>query len=77
VGFDNSPVEALEHPLTRLDCNASGFIHRMVNSVVRPPHPRGAYRHSAIEIDAIVVQRDTTPPKSKNPDANAEVLATN
>jgi hypothetical protein len=36
-----------------------GFVNRMLNFIVRPPRPRGHYRHSLIEVESIVVERDT------------------
>jgi DNA-binding LacI/PurR family transcriptional regulator len=62
VGFDNVPVSALERRLTTLDFNATGFVHHMLNFILRPPKPRGPYRHKAIEIEGIVLERDTTGP---------------
>jgi DNA-binding LacI/PurR family transcriptional regulator/DNA-binding transcriptional regulator YhcF (GntR family) len=59
VGFDNIPVEALEHRLTTFDFNAMGFIRRMLNFIVRPPKPRGPYRHAIIEVEGTIMQRDT------------------
>jgi DNA-binding LacI/PurR family transcriptional regulator/DNA-binding transcriptional regulator YhcF (GntR family) len=60
VGFDNAPVEALENRLTSYDFNASGFVHQMLSFIARPPKPRGPYQHVPIEVEGIVMQRDTT-----------------
>jgi DNA-binding transcriptional regulator YhcF (GntR family) len=60
VGFDNTPVDALEKRLTTFDFNAMGFIDRMLNFILRPPRPRGPYRHATIEVEGIVMERDTT-----------------
>ena len=60
MGFDNAPVVALENRLTTFDFNAMGFIRAMLSFVLRPPKPRGAYRHKTIEIKGIVLERDTT-----------------
>jgi LacI family transcriptional regulator len=66
VGFDNQPVRTLEHRLTSLDFNAYGFMHRMLNFIARPPRPRGYYRHMPVEVEAIVMQRDTAgPPRER------------
>jgi DNA-binding LacI/PurR family transcriptional regulator len=62
VGFDNSPLEALEHRLTTFDFNAMGFIHGMLNFILRPPRPRGPYRHSAIEVEGVIMERATAGP---------------
>jgi hypothetical protein len=60
VGFDNVPVAAFELRLTTLDFNAMGFIHRMLGFILRPPKPRGEYRHHSIEVEAIIIERNTT-----------------
>jgi DNA-binding transcriptional regulator YhcF (GntR family) len=60
VGFDNIPVQALEKRLTTFDFNAPGFIHRMLNFIIRPPKPRGSYRHAPIEIEGVIMERQTT-----------------
>jgi DNA-binding LacI/PurR family transcriptional regulator/DNA-binding FadR family transcriptional regulator len=60
IGFDNEPVTALEQRLTTLDFNAPGFILRMLGFILRPPRPRGPYRHSTIEVEGILMERDTT-----------------
>jgi DNA-binding LacI/PurR family transcriptional regulator/DNA-binding transcriptional regulator YhcF (GntR family) len=66
VGFDNTPVTALEHRLTSFDFNSNGFVHRMLNHIARPPKPRGPYHHVPIELEGIVMQRDTTAPPRSN-----------
>jgi DNA-binding transcriptional regulator YhcF (GntR family) len=67
VGFDNQPISALERRLTSFDFNAHGFIHHMLNFISRPPMPRGRYRHSPVEVEGIVVQRETAgPPAGKS-----------
>jgi DNA-binding LacI/PurR family transcriptional regulator/DNA-binding transcriptional regulator YhcF (GntR family) len=60
VGFDNQPVRALKQRLTSLDFNAPAFVHRMLNHIARPPKPRGPYRHVPIEVESVVMERDTT-----------------
>lgn len=60
VGFDNTPITALENRLTSYDFNAAGFIHRMLDYISRTPRPRGRYRHAPIEVEGIVMQRETT-----------------
>jgi DNA-binding LacI/PurR family transcriptional regulator len=60
TGFDNVPVEALGHRLTTFDFNALEFIHRMLNFIVRPPRVRGPHKHQTIEVEGIIVERDTT-----------------
>jgi DNA-binding LacI/PurR family transcriptional regulator len=62
VGFDNQPLETLENHLTTFDFNAPGFVHRMLNFIVRPPRPRGTYRHTPIEVEGKVMVRGTTAP---------------
>jgi DNA-binding LacI/PurR family transcriptional regulator/DNA-binding transcriptional regulator YhcF (GntR family) len=59
VGFDNIPVKALENHLTSLDFNAMGFVNRMLGFILRPPRPRGPYHHVPIEVEGIVMARDT------------------
>jgi DNA-binding LacI/PurR family transcriptional regulator/DNA-binding transcriptional regulator YhcF (GntR family) len=58
VGFDNTPVYAIEHMLTTFDFNAYGFIHRMLYFINHPR--RSTYHHSAIEIEGMVIERKTT-----------------
>jgi hypothetical protein len=65
AGFDNTPVKALEQRLTSLDFNASGFVHQMLNFISRPPKPRGKHRHSTIEVEGVIMLRDTTGPAPK------------
>ena len=60
--FDNEPVKAIEQRLTTLDFNAAGFIHRMLNFIARPPRTRGPYQHRPIEVEGIVMIRDTAGP---------------
>jgi hypothetical protein len=60
AGFDNAPMLAMENKLTTFDFNAAGFIHAMLNFIVRPPRPRGAYHHVPIEIEGSVMLRATT-----------------
>jgi DNA-binding LacI/PurR family transcriptional regulator len=62
TGFDNEPVDAVTQRLTSFDFNAPAFIHSMLNFIAHPPKPRGTYRHSTIEVEGIVMQRDTTAP---------------
>jgi DNA-binding LacI/PurR family transcriptional regulator/DNA-binding transcriptional regulator YhcF (GntR family) len=66
VGFDNEPVDAVEQRLTSFDFNAPGFIYGMLNFIVRPPKPRGPYLHTPIEVEGIIMQRDTTAPRWYN-----------
>jgi DNA-binding LacI/PurR family transcriptional regulator len=60
AGFDNAPVTAIEQGLTTLDFNAMSFVHQMLGFIVRPPRPRGAYRHATVEIEGVVMERATT-----------------
>jgi DNA-binding LacI/PurR family transcriptional regulator/DNA-binding transcriptional regulator YhcF (GntR family) len=60
VGFDNTPIKALEQQLTSFDFNAQGFVSRMLNFIVRPPKPRGHYRHCPIEVEGIIIERRST-----------------
>lgn len=60
VGFDNVQMSALENQLTTFDFNAMGFIHRILGFILRPPRPRGPYRHVAIEIEGILMMREST-----------------
>jgi DNA-binding LacI/PurR family transcriptional regulator len=60
VGFDNEPVHALERRLTTFDFNALEFIRQMLNFIVRPLKPRGPFQHRPIEVEGIVMLRDTT-----------------
>jgi DNA-binding GntR family transcriptional regulator len=59
VGFDNTPLIAIENRLTTFDFNAAGFIHSMLNFITRPPRPRGLHRHQTIEVDGIIMERDS------------------
>jgi DNA-binding LacI/PurR family transcriptional regulator len=65
TGFDNDTADALEHRLTTFDFNAMGFVHRMLNFIAHPPRPRGPYRHRIIEVEGIIMERDTTGPAKK------------
>jgi DNA-binding LacI/PurR family transcriptional regulator len=67
TGFDNTPVKSLEKRLTTFDFNATGFIHHMLNFILRPPRPRGPHRHSTIEVEGIIMQRGTTGPAKLPP----------
>jgi DNA-binding GntR family transcriptional regulator len=60
VGFDNTPVDALQQRLTSFDFNALGFINRMLNFIFRPPKPRGPYRHATIEVEGMIIERGST-----------------
>jgi hypothetical protein len=60
VGFDNVPSTALERGLTTFDFNAAGFVRRMLSFIIRPPRPRGPHRHQTIEVEGIVIERNTT-----------------
>jgi DNA-binding transcriptional regulator YhcF (GntR family) len=60
TGFDNAPLETPEQRLTSFDFNAQGFVHRSLDFLARPPRMRGPYRHVPIEIEGIIMQRDTT-----------------
>ena len=60
IGFDNTPVKALDNQLTSLDFNALGAVHRILNFIARPPKPRGRYRHTPIEIEGMIIERGTT-----------------
>jgi DNA-binding LacI/PurR family transcriptional regulator len=62
AGFDNVPVEALERRLTTTDFNAAGCIHQMLHFIARPPKPGIGYRHSIIEVEGILLERNTTGP---------------
>jgi DNA-binding transcriptional regulator YhcF (GntR family) len=59
AGFDNTPVKALERRLTSLDFNTMGFVHRILNFIIRPPRPRGRYRHETIEVEGVIIERGT------------------
>jgi DNA-binding LacI/PurR family transcriptional regulator len=74
VGFDNIPVVALEEKLSTFDFNAQGFIHRMLNFIIRPLRPRGFYRHQVIEIEGIIMERETTG-KVKSSDGRKSLLS--
>jgi DNA-binding transcriptional regulator YhcF (GntR family) len=65
VGFDNTPGTTLQQRLSSFDFNASGFVHRMLDFIARPPKPRGHYRHTPIEVEGIIMQRDTVGPPRK------------
>jgi DNA-binding LacI/PurR family transcriptional regulator len=60
VGFDNLPVAALDHGLTTLDFNAMGFIRLMLDFIGRPPRPRGRCRNRTVEVEGIIMERETT-----------------
>jgi DNA-binding LacI/PurR family transcriptional regulator/DNA-binding transcriptional regulator YhcF (GntR family) len=60
IGFDNTPTEALENRLTSFDFNAAGFVHQMLNFIARPTRPRGAYKHEAIEVQGMIIEREST-----------------
>jgi DNA-binding transcriptional regulator YhcF (GntR family) len=60
AGFDNLPVRSLEQQLTSFDFNAMGFVNQMLRFILRPPRPRGPYRHMPIEVEGIIMERETT-----------------
>jgi DNA-binding LacI/PurR family transcriptional regulator len=60
TGFDNEPFDAVEQRLTTFDFNAQGFVHGILNFIVRPPRHRGPYRHAPVEIEGIIIERGTT-----------------
>jgi DNA-binding LacI/PurR family transcriptional regulator/DNA-binding transcriptional regulator YhcF (GntR family) len=62
VGFDNLPVKSLEQQLTTYDFNAVGFVNQMLSFILRPPRPRGQYRHKTIEVEGIVMERGSAAP---------------
>jgi DNA-binding LacI/PurR family transcriptional regulator len=66
AAFDNDPIKAPGQRLTSFDFNASGFIHRMLNFIARPPRFKRGHVHKTIEVEGIVMQRDTTGPAKVN-----------
>jgi DNA-binding LacI/PurR family transcriptional regulator len=60
VGFDNRPLESSIPRLSSFDFNARAFVHRSLNFIAHPPRPGGFYRHLPIEIEGIVMERETT-----------------
>jgi DNA-binding LacI/PurR family transcriptional regulator len=60
AGFDDRSYESLEHRLTTFDFNVSGAVHNMLNFIARPPRSRGPYRHRAIEVEGMVIERGTS-----------------
>jgi DNA-binding LacI/PurR family transcriptional regulator/DNA-binding transcriptional regulator YhcF (GntR family) len=62
VGFDNKPGAALMQRLTTYDFNSIGFTHNVLDFLSRPRHPRGVYRHRIVEVEGIVMQRETAAP---------------
>jgi DNA-binding FadR family transcriptional regulator len=60
VSFDNTPSRALERQLTTFDFNAMGFVNQMLGFILRPPKPRGPYRHSPIEVEGMIIERGST-----------------
>jgi DNA-binding LacI/PurR family transcriptional regulator len=65
TGFDNEPVEAFKERLTTFDFNAAGFIPAMLNFLLRPPRFRHLARPAPLEIEGIIIQRETTAPPAK------------
>jgi DNA-binding LacI/PurR family transcriptional regulator len=59
LGLDNVPTESLEKRLTTYDFNTTGFVHRLLNHILHPPRPRGPYRHRPIEVEGMIVERQT------------------
>jgi DNA-binding LacI/PurR family transcriptional regulator/DNA-binding transcriptional regulator YhcF (GntR family) len=59
TGFDNIPSLAIKNRLTTFDFNAAGFVSNMLNFIIRPPRPRGLYRHQTIEVEGIIITRET------------------
>jgi DNA-binding transcriptional regulator YhcF (GntR family) len=64
AGFDNEPVKSLENRLTSFDFNASGFVHRILNFFLHPPKTRGLYRHKAIEVEGMIIERESVGKKT-------------
>jgi hypothetical protein len=67
VGFDNAPGEAFDGRLTSFDFNATGFVHGILNYLIRPPLRRGHYHHTPVEVEGTIVQRNTTAPPPQSP----------
>jgi DNA-binding LacI/PurR family transcriptional regulator len=65
AGFDNLSAAAVENRLTSFDFNTAGVIYRALDFIVRPPKPRPGYRHFPIEVEGIVMERNTTGPAVK------------
>jgi DNA-binding LacI/PurR family transcriptional regulator/DNA-binding transcriptional regulator YhcF (GntR family) len=65
IGFDNEPGKALENQLTTFDFNALGFVHHMLNFIARPHRPWGGYKHSAVEVEGMIIERGTTGKKGR------------
>jgi DNA-binding LacI/PurR family transcriptional regulator/DNA-binding transcriptional regulator YhcF (GntR family) len=59
-GFDNKPLEGTGVRPTSFDFNAKVFVHRTLDFVLRPPRLRGARPHAPIEIEGVVIERETT-----------------
>jgi DNA-binding LacI/PurR family transcriptional regulator/DNA-binding transcriptional regulator YhcF (GntR family) len=62
ASFDNNPLRAPRQRLTTFDFNAHGFIHHMLDFVLRPHRKRGPHQHRVIEIEGVVMQRGTVAP---------------
>jgi DNA-binding LacI/PurR family transcriptional regulator/DNA-binding transcriptional regulator YhcF (GntR family) len=60
IGFDNTPVKALDKGLTSFDFNVLGAVHHILNFIGRPPRPRGLYRHAPIEVEGMIIERGST-----------------
>jgi DNA-binding FadR family transcriptional regulator len=62
IGFDNEPVQAFNQRLTTFDFNAVGFVYGMLNFIMRPPRLKPRFSHNPIEVEGIIVQRETVGP---------------
>jgi DNA-binding LacI/PurR family transcriptional regulator len=60
AGFDNDPMNAIEHHLTTYDFNSIGFTHAILNFIARSRIPRGPYHHAPMEVEGMVIRRDST-----------------
>ena len=59
AGFDNEPFVAVEQQLTTFDFNAQGFVYSILNFLAQPSRLRGPYHHVPIEVEGMVMQRDS------------------
>jgi DNA-binding LacI/PurR family transcriptional regulator len=58
-GFDNTP-EAFSERLTSYDFNQENIVERMVAYVLTPPRRQKRFRQVPIEVDGILVEREST-----------------
>jgi hypothetical protein len=65
TGFDNLPDQGLKKHLTSFDFNAQGIMFRVMEYLARPPRQQPNWHHTPIEVEGIIMERESTGPARK------------